>query len=501
MNGKTAHQARVDHDYGIVFQDAVLYDWRTVQRNVALPLELLGWDRAKRKERVREMLELVELTGFESSRPWQLSGGMQQRVSIARALSFDPALLLMDEPFGALDEMTRERLNMELLRIWEKSGSTVVFVTHSIPEAVFLSTRVVVMSARPGRIAATIDVDLPQPADGETREDARFFELVTAVREALAAGHGDDAAAAPPRWRSSSEQRPSSSRSRPASRGRSATRLRDWVPAIVVFLVGIGLWQGLTTLFDVQTFLLPKPSDIAQAFWDDKGTLWDYGLYTFKEALGGFALGSGLGILFALFLRALPDGRARADPVRGRGERGADHRLRADHEQLVRAPEPLLEDGDRGRPLLLPRDGEHAARADLGQPARDRADALVRGREHRGLPAGADPDVAAVHVHGLKVAAVLSMIGAIVGEYFGGPTNALGVSILNDTQLFNFPRAWAGIALASAFGIAFYAAVALVERLTTSWHPSTTRLSRRVTEVQNANHAADGVARNPRRAN
>ena len=198
VNGKTAHQARLDHDYGIVFQDAVLYDWRTVAANVSLPLELLGWSRARRKERVREMLELVELTGFESSRPWQLSGGMQQRVSIARALSFDPALLLMDEPFGALDEMTRERLNMELLRIWEKSGSTVVFVTHSIPEAVFLSTRVVVMSARPGRIATTIEVDLPQPRGGETREDARFFELVTAVREALAAGHADDSSGGRP---------------------------------------------------------------------------------------------------------------------------------------------------------------------------------------------------------------------------------------------------------------------------------------------------------------
>ena len=193
VNGKSAHQARLDHDYGIVFQDAVLYDWRTVARNVALPLELLGWDRARRRQRVDEMLDLVELTGFESSRPWQLSGGMQQRVSIARALSFDPALLLMDEPFGALDEMTRERLNMELLRIWEKSGSTVVFVTHSIPEAVFLSTRVVVMSARPGRIADTVEVDLPQPRTGATREEPRFFELVTAVREALAAGHGDAA--------------------------------------------------------------------------------------------------------------------------------------------------------------------------------------------------------------------------------------------------------------------------------------------------------------------
>jgi NitT/TauT family transport system ATP-binding protein len=120
VNGKSAHQARLDHDYGIVFQDSVLYDWRTVARNVALPLEMLGWDRARRRARVAEMLELVELGGFESSRPWQLSGGMQQRVSIARALSFDPALLLMDEPFGALDEMTRERLNMELLRIWER---------------------------------------------------------------------------------------------------------------------------------------------------------------------------------------------------------------------------------------------------------------------------------------------------------------------------------------------------------------------------------------------
>jgi NitT/TauT family transport system ATP-binding protein len=188
VNGKSAHQARVDHDYGIVFQDAVLYDWRTVARNVSLPLEMLGWERARRKARVAEMLELVELTGFESSRPWQLSGGMQQRVSIARALSFDPALLLMDEPFGALDEMTRERLNMELLRIWEKAGSTIVFVTHSIPEAVFLSTRVVVMSARPGRVAGIVDVDLKQPRTTETREDPRFFELITTVRETLSAG-------------------------------------------------------------------------------------------------------------------------------------------------------------------------------------------------------------------------------------------------------------------------------------------------------------------------
>ncbi|TML20664.1 MAG: ABC transporter ATP-binding protein [Actinobacteria bacterium] len=198
VNGKPARKARIDRDYGIVFQDPVLYDWRTVAKNVALPLEMARWSRQKRAARVREMLELVELTGFEDHRPWQLSGGMQQRVSIARALSFDPALLLMDEPFGALDEMTRERLNMEVLRIWEQSGSTIVFVTHSIAEAVFLSTRVVVMSARPGRITSVIPIDLPQPRTASTREEPRFFELVTQVREALHLGSDLDRTAPAP---------------------------------------------------------------------------------------------------------------------------------------------------------------------------------------------------------------------------------------------------------------------------------------------------------------
>jgi len=197
VNGKSARQARLDRDYGIVFQDAVLYDWRTVARNIALPLELAGWSSSKRAERVREMIALVELQGFEGHHPWQLSGGMQQRVSIARALSFDPALLLMDEPFGALDEMTRERLNGELLRIWEASGSTMIFVTHSIAEAVFLSRRVVVMSPRPGRIAAIVDVDLPYPRTADTREEPRFFELVTEVRDRLREGGLDEDSTAP----------------------------------------------------------------------------------------------------------------------------------------------------------------------------------------------------------------------------------------------------------------------------------------------------------------
>jgi NitT/TauT family transport system ATP-binding protein len=197
VNGKAARQARLDRDYGFVFQDAVLYDWRTVRRNIALPLELMGWDGKRRQQRVDELLDLVELTGFGDLHPWQLSGGMQQRVAIARALSFSPALLLMDEPFGALDEMTRERLNAELLRIWERAGSTVVFVTHSISEAVFLSTRVVVMSRRPGRIAATVEIDLPQPRTADTREEPRFFELVTEVRDRLREGGLDEISTAP----------------------------------------------------------------------------------------------------------------------------------------------------------------------------------------------------------------------------------------------------------------------------------------------------------------
>ncbi|MEP7379858.1 MAG: ABC transporter ATP-binding protein [Chloroflexota bacterium] len=191
VNGKPAHEARAGREYGMVFQAPVLFDWRHVEANVRLPLELMGMDRNRRDARVREMLDLVELGGFARHYPYQLSGGMQQRVAIARALALEPALLLMDEPFGALDEMTRERLNAEVLRIWQQTGTTVIFVTHSIPEAVFLSTRVAVMSPRPGRITKVVEIDLPQPRNDITRETERYFELVTEVRESLRGRHGE----------------------------------------------------------------------------------------------------------------------------------------------------------------------------------------------------------------------------------------------------------------------------------------------------------------------
>jgi NitT/TauT family transport system ATP-binding protein len=176
-------------DVGIVFQSPVLLPWRTVLDNVLLPIEMLRLRRRDYEGRARALLAMAGVDDFAATLPHELSGGMKQRVAICRALVHDPALLLMDEPFGALDEMTRERLNMELLRIWAETGSTIVFVTHSIAEAVFLSTRVAVMSPRPGRISNVIPIDLPQPRDGATREEPHFFELVTQVREALHLGH------------------------------------------------------------------------------------------------------------------------------------------------------------------------------------------------------------------------------------------------------------------------------------------------------------------------
>ena len=192
VNGMTADEARKRRAYGYVFQAAGLYPWRTIAGNIKLPLEIMGFDRAEQEARVERVLDLVELKGFGKKFPWQLSGGMQQRASIARALAFDADILLMDEPFGALDEIVRDRLNEEVLKLWARTGKTIGFVTHSIPEAVYLSTKIVVMSPRPGRITDVIDSPLPRERPLDIRDSREFIEISHRVREGLRAGHSDD---------------------------------------------------------------------------------------------------------------------------------------------------------------------------------------------------------------------------------------------------------------------------------------------------------------------
>ncbi|MEY4697257.1 MAG: hypothetical protein RIT14_1685 [Pseudomonadota bacterium] len=192
VNGLTPDAARLKRAYGYVFQAAGLYPWRTIAGNIKLPLEIMGFDRAEQEARVERVLDLVELKGFGRKFPWQLSGGMQQRASIARALAFDADILLMDEPFGALDEIVRDRLNEELLKLWARTGKTIGFVTHSIPEAVYLSTKIVVMSPRPGRITDVIDSPLPRERPLDIRDSKEFIEIAHRVREGLRAGHGDE---------------------------------------------------------------------------------------------------------------------------------------------------------------------------------------------------------------------------------------------------------------------------------------------------------------------
>lgn len=192
VNGMTPEQAREKRAYGYVFQAAALFPWRTIERNVALPLEIIGLSRAEQAERIKRTMELVNLSGFEKKYPWQLSGGMQQRASIARALAFDADLLLMDEPFGALDEIVRDHLNEQLLELWARTNKTICFVTHSIPEAVYLSTRIVVMSPRPGRVTDIIDSTLPKERPLDIRETPEFLAIAARVRDGLRAGHSYD---------------------------------------------------------------------------------------------------------------------------------------------------------------------------------------------------------------------------------------------------------------------------------------------------------------------
>ena len=192
VNGMSPKEARKRRAYGYVFQAAGLYPWRTIGKNIRLPLEIMGISKAEQAERVKRVLKLVDLQDFEKKFPWQLSGGMQQRASIARALAFDADILLMDEPFGALDEIVRDHLNEKLLELWQETQKTICFVTHSIPEAVYLSTKIVVMSPRPGRVSNVIESTLPPDRPLDIRESPEFITIAQRVREGLRAGHSYD---------------------------------------------------------------------------------------------------------------------------------------------------------------------------------------------------------------------------------------------------------------------------------------------------------------------
>ena len=419
VNGKPAHQARLERDYGMVFQAPVLFDWRTVEGNVRLPLEVMGVRGRERDKRVRDMLELVELGGFMRHYPHQLSGGMQQRVAIARALALQPSLLLMDEPFGALDEMTRERLNAEVLRVWTQTGTTIIFVTHSIPEAVFLSSRVVVMSPRPGRVAEVVDIDLPQPRDEATRETDRYYELVTHVRESLRAGvrDGDPSGGTPARGRvdprcpgrraraqrwlvrvtAVAEATPSSARRLP-SIGLVLSRLRHYLPALVVLIVVLVVWEVWTG--GEGRRVIPPPSRIAAAFVDQRDLLFAAAAATYYEAIGGLIIGTVAGVLVAFAAARWTIARDVLLPVAIGASAIPLVAAAPIIDRLVRPAEPALDDDDGGAHQLLPDHDQRHPRPRAGAPLRHRAHALVRDDARPGPAQGARPEHAAVLLHG-----------------------------------------------------------------------------------------------------
>ena len=394
-----------DRDYGIVFQDAVLYDWRTVAKNIALPLEMLGWDRRRRAERVQRVAAARRAGRLREPPPVAALG----RDAAAR-LDRAGAVVL---PAAPADGRAVRRARRDDTRAAEHraashlggAGSTIVFVTHSISEAVFLSTRVVVMSPAARADHRHRRHRPPAAAHGRDRASSRASSSSSPTSGTGCAGLGRGAA---------SEERADRRRGgavsvgptavQPVPRGvfaKRSARAARLDPRRRRLRPRHGAWEFGVKALDVQNFLLPPLSDILEALWDDRSGLMSAAWFTFKEALGGFVIGSAPAILLALVLARWRPSRAR-HALRDRRQRHPDHRLRPDHEQLVRAALAGVEDRDRGDHLLLPGVREHPARADLGPPGLDRADAQLRGGRARDLPARADPERAAVHLLGLE---------------------------------------------------------------------------------------------------
>ena len=485
VNGKSAPQARLDRDYGMVFQAPILFDWRTVQANVELPLEINGTPKAERARRAEDNLRLVELTDFAGHYPWQLSGGMQQRVAIARALAVDPAILLMDEPFGALDEMTRERMNLELLKIWERTSTTVMFVTHSIAEAVFLSTRVVVMSPRPGRISAVIDIDLPRERTVDTREMDAYFRLVTEVREAL---RGDE------RRAGAAERTATTGCGGPTGRGRGAVRVSgatapaaaDARPRASASATGLATgrrrsccssaclvaWEVLVRALGIKQFILPSPIAIAVA-WQTylPELLAAAALHVRRDHRAGWSSAPATGILVGAITaryRSMQDSlmpfavAASSVPILAFAPLfnnwfGLDQQLSKAMVAAALCFFPVMINTVRGLTTV--------------DPAVARAAALVRrARGRRCSGSCASPTRCRTSSRRCAWPSTLATIGAVVGEYFAAPRASLGQYIATYSAFLNFERSWAAIVFACAIGIGLYLVVVVAERIVMPWH-------------------------------
>ena len=412
---------------------------------------------------------------------------MQQRAAIARALAFEPALLLMDEPFGALDEMTRERMNSELLRIWERTGTTIVFVTHSIPEAVFLSSRVVVMSARPGRITKIVDIDLPRPRSEDTREDPRYFELVTEVRETLR--HRDEGDG--PRRRGVVDADHGRGRRRVsaatgdlaggvgAAPGRGPGRARraagDILAPLAVFVGVILIWEFALGALGIQAFILPKPSRIfaaLQEHWSQGFGIWPSAQATLFEAVGGFIIGTVVGVLVAFASARWLSARnallplavaAGAIPIIAFAPLmnnwfGVLSPVSKMMMAAVLVFFPVMANVTRGLTQVEP-----SALELMRSYAATDTEILRKVRIPNALP---------YFFTALKLATTLALIGAIVGEYFGGASLVLGRIIVQSASSLKFDVTWAAILMAAIAGIVFYLIVAAVERLVIPWHSS-----------------------------
>ena len=453
--GKTASQARRDQDYGIAFQQAGLLPWRTVSGNIELPLELHGTGGRERKARVAELVELVGLTDFADRYPDQLSGGMQQRVAIARSLAEKPSLLLMDEPFGALDEMTRERMQSELVRICAETKAAVVFVTHSIPEAVFLSDRVAVMSPRPGRIQQIIPMRL---GPGAHRGAARGPFLLR---------HGHRRSGSPASWLAG-DHRPARSghplmrTMSPAAEG--TTRI---VAPVVAGALVLGTWQLLVTVGGVDDYLLPSPASIIEQIVQFWPSMLSAAATTGLNALIGLIIGSTLGILLALVAVVSRSIDGMGAPIVAalavipivalapvlNTMFGADSQFGRQAIAALASFVPVFINSLRGLRQTLPvhRDLMRSYNARRGQVMR----AVT-------LPT-ATPFV----FTGIRIASSLAVISALVAEYFGGPRGGLGGLISTSAASSAYARAWAYVVAAIVLGLAFYLVTLALERLVT----------------------------------